>query len=311
TGIVRNEIDTSHERARADNQDGGEFFKKIIERQPQSFKEKVETGDAEIFVELPKLALEEALTSSLPHFMEKYRNDIELLRHLNGQERKNKFDAISTELMKDVDCISAMQNAIRPNETETDLGLSSQDGSEPGILEEQTLAPPNKLVKAEGKGKKVPIWGYNLSYILITQAYIPKDAMIHDKAMGYIDKGKEHFRQLDVVVALTKKVKTMTKDKPQKIDFSTDEKAKELLQKAWELGFADKDKLVYTDKEAEILLSDLDTNSKILPQRAQISFNMVPTLTEKQTQLAKIVQSAHKEEKDLVQRAQSRSIKGG
>lgn len=173
------------------------------------------------------------------------------------------------------------------------------------------LVKTDEEKKSEVKQKKVPIWGYNLSYILITQAYIPKDAMIHDKAMGYIDKGKEHFRQLDVVVALTKKVKTMTKDKPQKIDFSTDEKGKELLQKAMELGFADKDKFVYTDKEAEILLSDLDTNAKILPQRAQISFNMVPTLTEKQTQLAKIVQSAHKEEKDLVQRAQSRSIKGG
>lgn len=165
--------------------------------------------------------------------------------------------------------------------------------------------------KSEVKQKKVPIWGYNLSYILITQAYIPKDAMIHEKAMGHIEKGKEHFKQLDVVVALTKKVKTMTKDKPQTIDFSKDEKAKELLQKATEFGFADKDKLVYSDKEAEILLSDLDTNAKILPQRAQIAFNMVPTLTEKQTQLAKIVQSAQKEERDLVQRAQSRSIKGG
>lgn len=178
-------------------------------------------------------------------------------------------------------------------------------------VEEKSLLPPAPVKMVKGKEKKVPVWGYNISYILITQVYIPKDESMHKKGMDYIEEGKKHFQQLEVVVALTKKIKALNKDKPQKIDFEQHPEVKELLKKASELGFADKDKLVYSDKELDLLLSDLDTQAKILPQRAQIAFNMVPTITEKQMKIAEIVRDSTKIEKDLIQRAMARSTKGG
>lgn len=114
TGMVRLHNDAVHDRAERANVDGGEFLKGLIAKQSSDFRKQVAEADSDVYVPLAKLALEEVLSSKkpLPHFMSKYTSEVQNLRNLTGQERKNKFDSISTRLISDVDFIEAIKNSM-------------------------------------------------------------------------------------------------------------------------------------------------------------------------------------------------------
>ncbi len=168
---------------------------------------------------------------------------------------------------------------------------------------------------ATARAAGVPKWGYNLSRIIIVVLYLPSDERIHNQSMGHIRKGKEHYAKLDDITRTIRIVRTLNKDQPASIDFSKHDKAPELLKKMAEYGLVEKDKLekdkmVFSNKEVEVLLTNLETESKIIPNKAQVEFSFVPVLGERQVQTTRIVTKTIEIENNLIQRSLDRS-KGG
>lgn len=102
----------AEDQAEAAKKKNGEFLKSIVEKQDDTFKQQLKEADAEIFDPLARLAIEKAAKDkTIPPFMEKHAAQINELRGLSDQQRKQKMDDLTWQLMRERDFIEAMQNA--------------------------------------------------------------------------------------------------------------------------------------------------------------------------------------------------------
>ncbi len=133
-GIVQRANDNRHADAVKKNTDGGTYLKSVVEDHLQSlsdkdkaeFKKKVGESDPEIFIEVPRLAVKKAISSTAaltksntPLFMHKHLDQLEQLRkkqnQLQQQELWKQCCDIATSLARESDCIASMQKALFPS----------------------------------------------------------------------------------------------------------------------------------------------------------------------------------------------------
>ncbi len=130
-GIVQRTNENRHANAVKKNTDGGTYLKSVVENHLQSlsdkdkaeFKKKVGESDPEIFIEVPRLAVKKAISSTTaltksntPLFMHKHLDQLEQLRkkqnQLQQQELWKQCCDIATSLARESDCIASMQKAL-------------------------------------------------------------------------------------------------------------------------------------------------------------------------------------------------------
>lgn len=121
------------DNARVSNQDGGEFVMKVLTdhisklsaNDKKLFKEKISDSDPELFVEVPKLTIQNLIESSsplttqnTPNFAHNHLKDLEELRKQfkkkpTSPEVKNKVGAIATQLSRETDFIASLEYAFK------------------------------------------------------------------------------------------------------------------------------------------------------------------------------------------------------
>jgi len=96
--------------AEAAKKKNGEFFKAIVDKQDQEFRQKVKDLHDEILDPLARLAIEEAAKGDTPPCMAKHATAINQLHGLSNQpiERKRKVDEIVWQLLRERDFYSAI-----------------------------------------------------------------------------------------------------------------------------------------------------------------------------------------------------------
>jgi hypothetical protein len=228
----------------------------------------------------------------------------------------------------------AQPKTEKPAKNLFDLAASeakSKDQPAPPKSAPAQLLPPKAeaaAVKAEAASKTVlkkkdpHANGYNLDLILMQELFIPADQRTYDKSMGHIKAGKALYSKLDDITRLSRILRDANKDHPKEVDLSKNEAALSLLDKMREYGLVektapkpnqqgeekteDKPKTVFTDREIEVIIANLETESKILPNKAQVEFAFVGPLREQAAQVMRIVSKALELDNKLVERALSR-----
>ncbi|HSW73379.1 MAG TPA: hypothetical protein VLG44_08255, partial [Chlamydiales bacterium] len=98
--------------AEAAKKKDGQFLKALIDKQDGGFKQKVKDADVDVFDPLARLAIEKAAKDkTLPPFMEKHASQINELRGLSGQQKKQKMDDLTYQLIRERPFLEAIQNA--------------------------------------------------------------------------------------------------------------------------------------------------------------------------------------------------------
>jgi hypothetical protein len=132
SGITQRANDQRHEKALRNNTDGGAYFKTVINdhirslpgNEKAAFKLKVEESDPEVFLDLSRLAVKKAISSSVrltkqntPSFMHKHLDQLEELRkkreQLKEEELKKEIGEIAYPMTRETDCIASMQPALQ------------------------------------------------------------------------------------------------------------------------------------------------------------------------------------------------------
>lgn len=216
--------------------------------------------------------------------------------------------------------------------------LSSAGASAPADADRKAEPLPEKVALAAAKTetvskavikKKDPYaCDYNLDLILLKDLFLPADQRTYNKSMGHIKTGKEIYAKLDEITRLSRILRDLNKEHPKEIDLSKNPVALSLIDKMREYGLVEspkakedvkegeekkgeeKPKTVFSERDMEVLIANLETESKILPNKAQIEFTFVGPLREQASQVMRIVSKALELDQKLVERALSR-IRGG
>lgn len=124
------------EEARTENKDGGNFLKSVLDdhisalptlEAKEQYKEKISESDPELFVEVPKMAIEflmkaklPILESTTPHFFHNHLSDLRELKQklgtgvsIDSEEARRLIGKIATNLMREADFSAAMEAAFK------------------------------------------------------------------------------------------------------------------------------------------------------------------------------------------------------
>lgn len=138
TGLIEHENTEKLNEARENNKDGEDFLKTVLENHVaelsksdgEDFRAKITQFDPEIFVEVPKMAIEALINSDLPltvqntpRFIHSHLTELEALRKmhkksklaLDSKEIKNGVGALATKLSRERDFTAALEGAIKKN----------------------------------------------------------------------------------------------------------------------------------------------------------------------------------------------------
>jgi hypothetical protein len=130
--FTQNAHDLRYAGALRNNTDGGDYLKSVIDEhlqklekdEKQEFETKVQERDPQLFISIPRWAVDKAISSSTPlteentpHFMHTNLDALENLRQektkLLSRDLENKSYSIAFNLARQTDCIASIQRALQ------------------------------------------------------------------------------------------------------------------------------------------------------------------------------------------------------
>lgn len=134
---------------------------------------------------------------------------------------------------------------------------------------------------------------YNLAMELFN-VYQRSDAANYAKSMGHIDSGKGHYSKLDDITRLGRTIREANMDHPATIDFSSKPEAWALLETAHGHGVitltdGERQTRTLSQRRVEVITSNLDSEQKVLPHKAEVDFNFAARMQDLILQITKIV----------------------